>query len=93
MLVLIRTLLKYFPLMVSGLFYAIAVKIASRFVFRSSSLKSLFPILFMIKDASFTLNSTRPCFDYLIVGRSSSGFTSVPLLTLGISPFGPRVLA
>lgn len=93
MLVLISTLLKYLPLMVSGLFLAIAVRRASRLVVKSSSLKSRLPILLMMNEASFTLNSIRPCFDSYIVFKSSSGFTSVPLLTLGIRPFGPSCLA
>jgi hypothetical protein len=63
MLVLISTLLKYLPLIVSGLFFAIAVRMASRLVVKSSSLKSRFPILFIMNDASFTLNSIKPCFD------------------------------
>ena len=46
-----------------------------------------------MSERSLILNSIYPYFDFLIASSSSSGLTKVPLLTLGMNPFGPNTLA
>ena len=84
---------KYFPFTDSGRLRAIASRYAFRFRYKSSSEKSLIPTLFMMYFQGVILNSTRPCLLSFTVCTRASCLTSVPLLTFGISPFGPRILA
>lgn len=66
---------------------------ASKLIYRFSSVKSRLPNLLITNEFSLTLYSIIPCFDCLTVSSKSSGFTKVPDLTFGMSPFGPSTLA
>jgi hypothetical protein len=93
MLILTIPCLKNRPFTDSGFLEATEAIRASKFFCKSSFAKSLMPILFMIVPSSVTLNSTRPCLDYLTLSSKTSAFTRVPDLTLGIRPLGPRIRA
>ena len=84
---------KYLPFIISGFLLTIALISASAFLKRSESTKSLLPILVIIVASSLTLYSIIPYLDNLTASTRSSGLTSVPLLTFGISPLGPRIRA
>lgn len=84
---------KYFPFIDSGLRLTSALANASKFEKSWSSSNSRRPILTIMSECSFTLNSICPYFDNLTASISSSALTKVPLFKFGISPLGPRTLA
>ena len=93
MLVFTCALEKYLPLILSGFFFAIASMSAFKFSSSAEFSNVLSPILPMMKEPSLMRNSTRPYFDSLTASRSSCCLTSVPLLVLGMRPFGPSTRA
>mmetsp|Transcript_18076 Transcript_18076/g.30848 ORF Transcript_18076/g.30848 Transcript_18076/m.30848 type:complete len:293 (-) Transcript_18076:117-995(-) len=91
--VLMAAFTKYLPLIDSGFLLTRAISMESALLSSCATSNFLRPILELMALAWFTLNSMRPCLLWLTCSIRFLWSTSVPLLALGISPLGPKILA